>query len=62
MKTKEKYEFRKGQILQLDDIYHIQGIGGGRWWNADDPDDPNGSSGEKVEILEDIKITITIEQ
>ena len=60
MKTTETHKFKRGQKLQLDEIYEISGLAGGKWWTADDPHDDGGSGGEEVEIVEDIAITITV--
>ena len=40
MKNKPTVEydrtFIKGQVLFLDDIYSVQGLGGGDWWDGKD--------------------------
>ncbi len=49
---KEKYVFKKGQTLHLDDIYDFQGVGVelfGQWWKDDN-----------IVITRDIEIQITI--
>lgn len=28
----DNYKFRKGEVYHLDDIYLVQGLGGGDWW------------------------------
>jgi len=55
IKNKEKYEFKKGQKLHLDEIYFIQGLGGGVWWEHINEDTDND-----VIIIMDITIEITI--
>lgn len=60
--TVEKYKYKKGQKLHLDDIYLIQGLGDGKWWDASDPHSNDTEQGEKVTIIEDIEITITIKK
>ena len=54
--TTEQYKFTKGQRLHLDDIYFIQGLAGGNWW---EPDDKEGS--DSITITKDVKIRITYE-
>lgn len=56
---RESYTFKKGQVVTLDDIYAIQGLAGGDWWDADSPNELEGSRGEIVTITRNIKITIT---
>ena len=58
MKKTETYKYKKGQVLDLDEIYNIQGIAGGDWWDAGDLAD--GDAGEEVVIVKDITIRITI--
>jgi hypothetical protein len=61
--TTEKYKFKKGQVLHLDDIYLIQGLGDGKWWDASDPHSENDiDRGEIVTIVEDIEFTIKIKR
>lgn len=61
MSTKtQTHKFKKGQKFGLDEIYEVQGLGGGDWWTADDPSDEGGSGGEEVTITENITIKITI--
>jgi hypothetical protein len=55
----EIYKFKKGQKLHLDDIYMIQGLAGGKWWDAPDCASSDESD-EEVTILEDIEIQITV--
>lgn len=59
------YQFRKGQRLHLDDIYHIQGMGSG-WWEKTGDDLPEYDKdeidlSESIVITRDVKITITVE-
>ena len=56
----ETHKFKKGQTLQLDEIYTIQGLADGNWWTADDPSIKGGSGGEVVTIAEGITIKITV--
>jgi len=51
--TTEKYTFKKGVKKHLDDIYNIQGIANGDWW--DHIDDNNG---DDIIITRDITIII----
>lgn len=59
MKKAEIHKFKKGQIVTLDEIYDIQGLGED-WWEAADPADNAGDRGETVAILKDITIKIMI--
>lgn len=64
---KKVYKFKKGEIVSLDDIYVIQGLGHGDWWektgkDVDDSDPMGTDMGEEIIITKDIKITITIEE
>jgi hypothetical protein len=54
------YVFAKGQKLHLDDIYTIQGLAGGNWWTADDPNKEGGDAGEIVTITENIVIKVKV--
>lgn len=62
-RTVQTYEFKRGQKLSLDDIYFVQGLAGGDWWDAPDPlDRPDGKDrSEEVTIKRSIRITIIIE-
>ena len=50
----EIYEFKKGEILDFDDIAYINAIGGNDWW---DPIDDNSIM---IKITRDLKIEIKI--
>lgn len=55
IKSKEVYTFKKGQVLHLDQIYLIQGLCDGDWYDQDiDGED----AGESVIINRDITIEI----
>jgi hypothetical protein len=53
---KEQYIFKMGQKVHLDEIYEIQGLGGGDWWERKDL---NNDFDEDLVITRDITITIT---
>jgi len=59
MTTTETHKFTCGQKLHLDDIHHIQGVAGGKWWTAPDFFEDRHSDYDEVTITEDITITIT---
>ena len=48
----ETRKFKKGELYHLDQIYIIDGLCGGDWWN------PIDDSGETIVILRDITIQI----
>lgn len=54
MKT-EIHIFKKGQKLQLDDIYNIQGLAGGDWWRRENLND---DCDENIVITRNITIEI----
>ena len=59
MKHTVTHRFKRGQQLQLDDIYLFSGLGDdvagvGKWW------EPNDEAGEEVTVTKDIEITVTI--
>jgi len=58
--TEQKFEFRKGQKLHLDDIYDIQGLAEGDWWEVDytDPGNNGDENGDFIVITKSIDITI----
>ena len=60
--TTETYKFTKGQELGLDQIYFIQGLGGGDWWDHPDPDENGVVNDDEVIIQWDITIKITVSQ
>ena len=62
MKTRDVYEFREGDRFTLDDIYAIQGLGGGDWWERTGEDTAARSSdlSEDLVCTRDIKIVIII--
>ena len=51
---KESYKFTKGDILMLDQIYTIQGVGSGKWWKHVNDDCYH----DNVEIVHNVEITI----
>jgi hypothetical protein len=59
MKHTVTHRFKRGQQLQLDDIYLFSGLGDdvagvGKWW------EPNDEAGEELTVTKDIEITVTI--
>ena len=68
MKT-DTHNFRKGQVTSLDQIYAIQALAGGDWWEPSLDADSNGiaakgaaathASGETILITRTLSITIT---
>lgn len=52
----ETYSFTKGEKVQLDDIYNIQALAGGNWWEREDGED---ELSESLIITRTIKIKIT---
>ena len=67
-KTKKVYSFKKGDKFCLDQIYDIQGLGGGDWWDHTGEDLGYNPSKFDLDLSEflictrDIKITIIVEQ
>lgn len=62
-KKEEVFRFKKGEILSLDKIYIIQGLGGGDWWEkVDGENDYATDVGEEVIITRDIEIKIIVKQ
>lgn len=65
MTTKKTvHKFTKGQILQLDQIYNIQGLANGSWWEKtgnDVREFDNVDLGDEVIITKNITITISVE-
>jgi hypothetical protein len=64
-KKTETHIFKKNQIMQLDDIYTIQGLGGGDWWektggDVSEFDSIGNDIGDEIIITRNIKITITV--
>lgn len=55
VKEKDKYRFKQGDTLHLDDIYNISGLAGGDWW---EPVPDRG--GDIVVITRDVNFTITV--
>lgn len=53
---KQKFNFKKGQLIHLDTIYDIQGLAGGDWWEHCDND-----IGDDLIITKNVSITITWE-
>lgn len=65
MQNKETYKFKKGQVIVLDTIYAIQGLGGGDWWEKTGRDVDQGDRwgkdlGDEIIITRDIEITIIV--
>lgn len=59
MARKQKtHKFKKGDHIHLDQIYDIQGLGGGDWWESDGTE---GEDGDNLIITKDIKITVIVE-
>lgn len=55
--TSKTYSFTRGEKMCLDDIYEIQAIGDGDWWERVNLDIPS-----PVCCTKTIKITITVEE
>jgi len=60
-RTQTSYRFKAGQEFSLDQIFEIQGLGGGDWWEKipDGGDDLDMS--EACRCTRDIKITVVVE-
>lgn len=64
--TSTTYSFKKSETFSLDDIFEIQGLGGGDWWEKTGEDLPEhlrhdiGMS-ESLICTKTIKITITVD-
>ena len=57
MKSKTTtYKFKKGEVIQLDHIYEIQGLAGGDWWTRQDDMD------EELTVTRDIEIKIIVKE
>jgi hypothetical protein len=54
--AKEKYKFKKGQVVSLDQIYTIQGIAQGDWWTHEGDE----LCSDNVVITRDIEIQIIV--
>ena len=52
--SRDVYIFKKGEILELDDIMYIQALGGNDWW------DPQEEGSDMIIITRDIKIEIKV--
>jgi hypothetical protein len=52
VKEKTNYSFCKGEKLHLDDIYMVQGLAGGKWW------EPVTDEGDDIVIVENVTIDI----
>lgn len=52
----EIYKFKKGEKVHLDTIYHIQGLSGGQWWQAE------VEEGDDLIIQENIEIKIIVKR
>lgn len=50
----ETYEYKKGEILDFDDIAPINALGGNDWW------DPQEEGSDMIKITRDVKIEIKI--
>jgi len=50
---KEVYKFKKGELLSLDSIYDVQGIGGNDWW------EPEEGSEDSLIVTRDHHFVIT---
>lgn len=63
MKTKQTYSFKLGERFMLDDIYAIQGLGGGDWWErtGEDKSEADRDLGEDLICTRAITITVIIE-
>jgi hypothetical protein len=67
-RTKKVYKFRKGDMVTLDDIYDIQGLADGDWWEKTGDDLPKHLQSKDIEMSESlvctktVKITIIVER
>jgi len=52
------YIYRKGEVRHLDDIYPVQGLDGGDWW--DHCESERRFPGDMIIITRDIKISIEV--
>ncbi len=50
----ETYKYREGQQLHLDEIYEIQGLANGDWWDHDHDDS------DDIHVTRDVTIVITV--
>jgi len=61
---KTVFEAKKGDIVHLDNIYSIQGLGpnsGQSWWkHADDEEGVEDDSTDKIVITQNVKIEIKV--
>lgn len=57
-KKQSTYRFKKGDKTHLGQIYDVQGLGGGDWWDHDRTD---GEDGDNIIITRDIKIAVIVE-
>lgn len=69
MRVTNRYQFTKGEVMTLDRIYTIQGLGGSLWWeHCPDPSMGEGDedfkrlphSSDWIIITRDIRITVTV--
>ena len=66
-RTQRTYKFKKGEALSLDQIYDIQGFGGGDWWERTGEDLPSYAKEHDIDLSEtlictrDIKIIVIVE-
>ena len=56
MTDTKMYEYKRDDIISLDEIYIIQGLGEGNWWDFVDGDERSNL----VVILTDIKISVSV--
>lgn len=49
----ETHKFKKGEWIRLDDIYFIQALAGGDWWEHDEDE-----CGEDIVITRSVTIVI----
>lgn len=67
MKTQKTHTFKAGDLFTLDDIYNIQSLAGGDWWERTGEDLPEGKREIDLDMSEflrctrDVRITIIIE-
>lgn len=62
------YKFKRGQLVSLDQIYTIQGLAGGDWWDKVDDGISQRTKNRQLEldlseecvITRNIEITITV--
>ena len=60
-RTQKTYRFLIGDDFTLDDIFEIQGLGGGDWWEKVPDAGNNLDLSENCRCIRNIKITVIVE-